>query len=185
MRSKETYAVAVRREFAALHYLIGGDWGAENELHEHHYLVEIRLEGTQLDRHGYLIDIDVVTAALEGQVDRYRGQTLNSLPEFAGLNPRPRPSILAYRSSPSESGKTNSPGPNIEKSSDAGWTGNHRRFENPDQVPWPSTISASMNPIANCRKPMTGRPHYKKFSPNSLKNPPNVGAKILLLGDCY
>ena len=87
MRSKETYAVAVRREFAALHYLIGGDWGAENELHEHHYLVEIRLEGTQLDRHGYLIDIDVVTSALEGQVDRYRGQTLNSLPEFAGLNP--------------------------------------------------------------------------------------------------
>jgi 6-pyruvoyltetrahydropterin/6-carboxytetrahydropterin synthase len=87
MRSKETYAVAVRRVFAALHYLIGGDWGAENELHEHHYLVEIRLEGTQLDRHGYLIDIDVVTAALEGQVDRYRGQTLNSLPEFAGLNP--------------------------------------------------------------------------------------------------
>jgi 6-pyruvoyltetrahydropterin/6-carboxytetrahydropterin synthase len=87
MRSKETYAVAVRREFAALHYLIGGDWGAENELHEHHYLVEIRLEGTQLDRHGYLIDIDVVTAALEAQVDRYRGQTLNSLPEFAGLNP--------------------------------------------------------------------------------------------------
>ena len=87
MKSKETYAVAVRREFAALHYLIGGDWGAENELHEHHYLVEIRLEGTQLDRHGYLIDIDVVTAALEAQVDRYRGQTLNSLPEFAGLNP--------------------------------------------------------------------------------------------------
>jgi 6-pyruvoyltetrahydropterin/6-carboxytetrahydropterin synthase len=87
MRSKESYAVAVRREFAALHYLIGGDWGAENELHEHHYLVEIRLEGTQLDRHGYLIDIDVVTAALEAQVDRYRGQTLNSLPEFAGLNP--------------------------------------------------------------------------------------------------
>jgi 6-pyruvoyltetrahydropterin/6-carboxytetrahydropterin synthase len=87
MRSKESYAVAVRREFAALHYLIGGDWGAENEPHEHHYLVEIRLEGTQLDRHGYLIDIDVVTAALEAQVDRYRGQTLNSLPEFAGLNP--------------------------------------------------------------------------------------------------
>jgi len=87
MRSKESYAVAVRREFAALHYLIGGDWGAENELHEHQYLVEIRLEGTQLDQHGYLIDIDVVTAALEAQVDRYRGQTLNSLPEFAGLNP--------------------------------------------------------------------------------------------------
>ena len=87
MSSKESYAVAVRREFAARHYLIGGDWGAENELHEHLYLVEFRLEGTQLDQHGYLIDIDVVTAALEAQVDHYRGQTLNSLPEFAGLNP--------------------------------------------------------------------------------------------------
>lgn len=87
MSSKEGYAVAVRREFTARHYLIGGDWGAENELHEHHYAVEIRLEGRQLDRHGYLIDIDAVTTALEEQIGRYRDMTLNSLPEFAGLNP--------------------------------------------------------------------------------------------------
>ena len=87
MRSNESYAVAVRREFTARHYLIGGDWGAENQLHEHHYAVEIRLEGRQLDRHGYLIDIDAVTAALDEQVGRYRDKTLNSLPEFAGLNP--------------------------------------------------------------------------------------------------
>ena len=87
MRSNESYAVAVRREFTARHYLIGGDWGAENQLHEHHYVVEIRLEGRQLDRHGYLIDIDAVTAALDEQVGRYRDKTLNSLPEFAGLNP--------------------------------------------------------------------------------------------------
>ena len=87
MRSNESYAVAVRREFTARHYLIGGDWGAENQLHEHHYAVEIRLEGRQLDRHGYLIDIDAVTAALGEQVGRYRDKTLNSLPEFAGLNP--------------------------------------------------------------------------------------------------
>lgn len=87
MSSKESYAVAVRRDFAARHFLIGGDWGAENELHEHHYQVEIRLQGRQLDRHGYLIDIDAVTAALDEQVGRYRDKTLNSLPEFAGLNP--------------------------------------------------------------------------------------------------
>jgi 6-pyruvoyltetrahydropterin/6-carboxytetrahydropterin synthase len=87
MCGKESYAVAVRREFSACHYLIGGDWGAENELHEHHYIVEIRLAGRQLDRHGYLIDIDSVTAALEEQLGRFRGKTLNSLPEFAGLNP--------------------------------------------------------------------------------------------------
>jgi 6-pyruvoyltetrahydropterin/6-carboxytetrahydropterin synthase len=87
MNSKETYAVAVRREFTAQHYLIGGDWGAENERHEHQYAVEVRLEGGQLDRHGYLTDIDAVATALEEQVERYRDQTLNSLPEFAGVNP--------------------------------------------------------------------------------------------------
>jgi len=87
MRNKESYAVAVRREFTARHYLIGGDWGAENDLHEHHYTVEFRVKGRQLDRHGYLIDIDDVTAALDEQVGRYREKTLNSLPEFASLNP--------------------------------------------------------------------------------------------------
>jgi len=87
MKNKESYAVAVRREFTARHYLIGGDWGAENDLHEHHYTVEFRVKGRQLDRHGYLIDIDDVTAALDEQVGRYREKTLNSLPEFASLNP--------------------------------------------------------------------------------------------------
>jgi 6-pyruvoyltetrahydropterin/6-carboxytetrahydropterin synthase len=87
MMTKESYAVAVRREFTARHYLIGGEKGAENEFHEHHYTVEFRLKGRQLDRHGYLIDIDDVTAVLEEQVSRYRDKTLNSLPEFAGLNP--------------------------------------------------------------------------------------------------
>ena len=29
-----------------------------------------------------------MAAALEKQIDRYRDKTLNSLPEFAGLNPR-------------------------------------------------------------------------------------------------
>jgi 6-pyruvoyltetrahydropterin/6-carboxytetrahydropterin synthase len=87
MRNKESYAVAVRREFTARHYLIGGDWGAENEVHEHHYTVEFRVKGRQLDQHGYLIDIDDVTAALDEQVGRYREKTLNSLPEFASLNP--------------------------------------------------------------------------------------------------
>jgi 6-pyruvoyltetrahydropterin/6-carboxytetrahydropterin synthase len=87
MKNKESYAVAVRREFTARHFLIGDEWGAENDLHEHHYAVEFRLKGRQLDRHGYLIDICAVTAVLDEQVGRYRDKTLNSLPEFAGLNP--------------------------------------------------------------------------------------------------
>ena len=79
--------VAVRRRFIAQHYLIGGDWGEECELHSHHYLLEVCLEGDELDRHGYLADIVDIEEGLEGLIRRYRDHTLNDLPEFEGLNP--------------------------------------------------------------------------------------------------
>ena len=81
------YAVAVKRDFVAQHFLIGGDWGAENELHSHHYAVELRLEGATLDQHGYLVDIVDIETQLDTLVAHYRDQTLNDRPEFAGLNP--------------------------------------------------------------------------------------------------
>lgn len=81
------YKVAVKRDFVAQHFLIGGDWGAENEWHSHHYYVEVQLEGAELDRHGYLVDIVDIEANLERLVAYYRDKTLNDLPEFAGLNP--------------------------------------------------------------------------------------------------
>lgn len=81
------YQVAVKRDFVAQHFLIGGDWGAENEWHSHHYVVEVQLEGAALDRHGYLVDIVDIEKALEAIVAHYRDKTLNDLPEFAGLNP--------------------------------------------------------------------------------------------------
>ena len=81
------YTVAVKRDFVAQHYLIGGDWGTENELHSHHYAVEVRLEGAELDRHGYLVDIVDIERHLEALVAHYRDVTLNEQPEFAGLNP--------------------------------------------------------------------------------------------------
>lgn len=81
------YTLAVKREFIAQHYLIGGDWGAENERHSHHYQVELQLEGAELDRHGYLVDIVDVEANLDALLGHYRDQTLNDLPEFQGLNP--------------------------------------------------------------------------------------------------
>lgn len=87
MKNHSNYAVAVRRDFIAQHYLIGGDWGPENDLHSHHYIVEMRLEGRDLDRHGYLVDIDAAFAALDKQIDRFRDRTLNDLPEFEDLNP--------------------------------------------------------------------------------------------------
>lgn len=81
------YSLAVKRDFVAQHFLIGGDWGPENDLHSHHYQIELRLEGEALDRHGYLVDIVHVEAHLDGLVARYRDRTLNDLSEFDGLNP--------------------------------------------------------------------------------------------------
>jgi|GEM_PF-51783 len=82
-----SYNVAVRRDFVAQHFLVGGDWGSENEWHSHHYYVELQLEGTALDKHGYLVDIVDIETHLETLVDYYRDKTLNDLPEFEGLNP--------------------------------------------------------------------------------------------------
>jgi 6-pyruvoyltetrahydropterin/6-carboxytetrahydropterin synthase len=76
------YTVAVKRDFIAQHYLIGGDWGTENMLHAHHYQLELQLEGNRLDQHGYLVDIVEIERNLDALVERYRDQTLNNLPEF-------------------------------------------------------------------------------------------------------
>jgi 6-pyruvoyltetrahydropterin/6-carboxytetrahydropterin synthase len=81
------FTVAVRRSFIAQHYLIGGDWGKENEKHSHNYIVEVILEGKKLDEHGYLVDITEIEARLNETVARFKGITLNDLPEFAGMNP--------------------------------------------------------------------------------------------------
>ena len=81
------YTLAVRRDFIARHFLIGGDWGPENQPNSHHYILELQLKGAQLDQHGYLCDIVEVEKHLDEVVDYYKEQMLNDLPEFAGLNP--------------------------------------------------------------------------------------------------
>lgn len=81
------YTVAVKRDFVAQHYLIGGDWGPENDWHSHHYVVEVQLHGETLDQHGYLVDIVDIEHHLNGLVAAYKDKTLNELPEFEGLNP--------------------------------------------------------------------------------------------------
>jgi 6-pyruvoyltetrahydropterin/6-carboxytetrahydropterin synthase len=81
------YTLGVKRDFIARHFLIGGDWGAENFPNSHHYVLELQLEGSQLDRHGYLVDIVDVEKHLDEIVNYYKEQMLNDKPEFAGLNP--------------------------------------------------------------------------------------------------
>ena len=81
------YTTAVKRDFVAQHYLIGGEWGAENERHSHHYQVEVQLMSESLDQHGFLVDIVDITRTIEELIAQLRDRTLNELPEFGGLNP--------------------------------------------------------------------------------------------------
>jgi 6-pyruvoyltetrahydropterin/6-carboxytetrahydropterin synthase len=81
------YSVSVRTDFIAQHFLIGGDWGPENQRNSHHYVLELTLEGPELDEHGYLVDIVAVETALQELRGAYADRLLNDLPELAGLNP--------------------------------------------------------------------------------------------------
>ena len=81
------YTLGVRREFIARHFLLGGDWGPENLPNSHRYVLELQLEGRELDGHGYLADIVDVERHLDDVVGYYKEQMLNEKPEFAGLNP--------------------------------------------------------------------------------------------------
>ena len=81
------YTMTVRTDFIAQHYLIGGDWGPENQRNSHHYVLELELSGLELDEHGYLVDIVRVEAALSGVRATYSDRLLNDLPQFEGLNP--------------------------------------------------------------------------------------------------
>ena len=81
------YTLGVKRDFIARHFLIGGDWGLENFPNSHHYVLELQLEGQELDQHGYLVDIVDVEKHLDEIVNYYKEQMLNDKPEFTGLNP--------------------------------------------------------------------------------------------------
>jgi 6-pyruvoyltetrahydropterin/6-carboxytetrahydropterin synthase len=81
------YELGIKRDFIARHFLVGGDWGPENFPNSHHYVLELQLEGRELDQHGYLVDIVEVDKNLDEIVNYYKEQMLNEKPEFAGLNP--------------------------------------------------------------------------------------------------
>ena len=81
------HTLGVKRDFIARHFLIGGDWGPENDPNSHHYVLELQMEGRELDQHGYLVDIMDVEKHLDEIVSYYKDQMLNDKPEFGGLNP--------------------------------------------------------------------------------------------------
>lgn len=81
------YTLRLKKDFIARHMLVGGDWGPENDPHDHHYAVELRLSARELDRHGYLVDLVDVEQRLEDVVRKYENRMLNELPVFGDSNP--------------------------------------------------------------------------------------------------
>jgi 6-pyruvoyltetrahydropterin/6-carboxytetrahydropterin synthase len=81
------YSLSLQRDFQAEHYLIGGDWGPENEQHAHAYRVILILRGEALNDHGYLVDLVRVENELDGVVGEFEDRVLNDLTPFKGLNP--------------------------------------------------------------------------------------------------
>ncbi len=81
------YTLAVRRDFIARHFLVGGDWGPENFPNSHHFVLELQLQANELDQHGYLVDIVDVSKQLDELIGRFSEKMLNEQPEFNGLNP--------------------------------------------------------------------------------------------------
>jgi 6-pyruvoyltetrahydropterin/6-carboxytetrahydropterin synthase len=81
------YSISTRRSFVADHFLIGGDWGAENARHSHSYRAVVILRGTPLDDHGFLVDLTDLNARVDRLTKSFAGLLLNDLPPFQGLNP--------------------------------------------------------------------------------------------------
>jgi len=81
------YHLCLIRPFRAQHFLVGGDWGAENLLHWHDFRAEWTLGGTELNEHGYLLDLLAVEVLLDRVLEEVSEKVLNELKPFHGLNP--------------------------------------------------------------------------------------------------
>ena len=85
------YTLGVRRDFIARHFLIGGDWGSENFPNSHHYILELQLEGRELDQHGYLVDILDVEKHLDDAVWRPLTPYLEAITQVRAQDLEPTP----------------------------------------------------------------------------------------------
>jgi 6-pyruvoyltetrahydropterin/6-carboxytetrahydropterin synthase len=85
--ARAAYTLATEREIRSRHFLVGGDFGPENQPHTHRYRIEVEVTGEDLDQHGFLLDLVALEGHLDSLMAEYAGKTLNALPAFAGLNP--------------------------------------------------------------------------------------------------
>ena len=81
------YELGVNKTFIAQHYLIGGNWGPENDPHSHAYRLEVVCKAKKTNQHNYLIDIVDLKNTIDEVTNRFSDQLLNNMPEFNQTNP--------------------------------------------------------------------------------------------------
>jgi 6-pyruvoyltetrahydropterin/6-carboxytetrahydropterin synthase len=80
------YEVAIRRRFAAAHHLRGYGGKCE-ELHGHNWIVEVGVEGTELDDVGLLLDFKILKQEVDDVLEELDHKYLNDHKWFRTRNP--------------------------------------------------------------------------------------------------
>jgi 6-pyruvoyltetrahydropterin/6-carboxytetrahydropterin synthase len=80
------FQITVEETFAAGHYLRNYRGKCENP-HGHNYRVRARLEGSELDQAGLLLDFKDLKQAIRPTMERFDHQMMNDLEPFNTVNP--------------------------------------------------------------------------------------------------
>ncbi len=80
------YEVAIRRRFAAAHQLRGYRGKCE-DLHGHNWIVEVGVEGTELDDVGLLLDFKVLKNHVDDVLEQLDHKYINDHEWFEKRNP--------------------------------------------------------------------------------------------------
>ena len=80
------YAVTVRDHVMVAHSLTGEVFGPAQALHGATFTVDAGFRGEELDEHGILVDIALVTDVVRTVLDPIRHRNLDEVPQLAGHN---------------------------------------------------------------------------------------------------
>jgi len=80
------YTISVRTSFSAAHHLRGYE-GACERAHGHNWLVEVFVEGEELNETGMVLDFRKLRASLSSVIEKLDHSDLNDLEIFKTVNP--------------------------------------------------------------------------------------------------
>ena len=81
------YSTSISMEFRARHFLPNATLPLERKMHTHSYVMEVTVTGRELDKNGYLLDLDKMETIMKRIVSSLSGHVLNGLPDIVGRTP--------------------------------------------------------------------------------------------------